>query len=239
MQGAARLSLAEGGTLRLAFDGRNGRPYTPIGRVLTEQGAIPPDQVSMQSIRAWLDAHPAQARAVMDRNESYVFFRAVSDTDPTLGPIGAMGVALTAGRSAAVDRGFVPLGGPVFVDSTVPDGRVWQHLVLAQDLGSAIVGQARLDVFLGSGEAAGAWAGRMHQAGRLWLLLPAAAGRGKCELELDCRRDIVVMKQLRQPRLPRGWRQGCKAHADDGLNPRCRIVLSRRSFRRTYRVSGR
>ncbi len=175
IQGAARLSLAEGGTLRLAFDGRNGRPYTPIGRVLAEQGALPPEQISMQSIRAWLDAHPDQAGAVMDRNESYVFFRAVPDIDPTLGPAGAMGVALTAGRSAAVDRAFVPLGSPVFVDSTVPDGRVWQHLVLAQDLGSAIVGQARLDVFMGSGEAAGAWAGRMHQAGRLWLLLPRPA----------------------------------------------------------------
>ena len=126
----------------------------------------------MQSIRAWLDAHPGQAKALMDRNESYVFFRAVPDADPSLGPIGALGVALTAGRSAAVDRGFVPLGSPVFVDSTVPDGRVWQHLVLAQDLGSAIAGQARLDVFLGSGDAAGEWAGRMHQAGRVWLLLP-------------------------------------------------------------------
>ncbi len=175
LQGSAQLTLAEGGTLRLAFDGRNGRSYTPIGRVLAEQGALPPEQISMQEIRAWLDAHPAQARALMERNESYVFFRAVPDADPSLGPTGALGVALTAGRSAAVDRGFVPLGSPVFVDSTVPDGRVWQHLVLAQDLGSAIVGQARLDVFLGSGQAAGDWAGRMHQAGRLWLLLPRPA----------------------------------------------------------------
>ena len=172
IQGSARLSLAEGGTLRLAFDGRNGRPYTPIGRVLAQQGAIAPEAISMQSIRAWLAAHPGEARGVMDRNESYVFFRAVPDADPLLGPIGALGVALTAGRSAAVDKGFVPLGSPVFVDSTVPDGRVWQHLVLAQDLGSAIAGQARVDVFLGSGDAAGEWAGRMHQPGRLWLLLP-------------------------------------------------------------------
>jgi membrane-bound lytic murein transglycosylase A len=175
IQGAARLALAEGGTLRLAFDGRNGRPYTPIGRVLAQQGAIAPGAISMQSIRAWLDAHPGEARAVMDRNESYVFFRAVPDADPQLGPIGAMGVALTAGRSAAVDRSVVPLGSPVFVDSTVPDGRAWQHLVLAQDLGSAIAGQARVDVFLGSGQAAGEWAGRMHQLGRLWLLLPRPA----------------------------------------------------------------
>ena len=178
IQGSARLALAEGGTLRLAFDGRNGRPYTPIGRILAEQGAIPPGQISMQSIRAWLDAHPADAQAMMDRNESYVFFRALPETDRAMGPIGAMGIALTAGRSAAVDRAFVPLGSPVFVDSTVPDGRVWRHLVLAQDLGAAITGQARLDVFLGSGALAGEWAGRMQQAGRLWLLLPRPAAPG-------------------------------------------------------------
>jgi membrane-bound lytic murein transglycosylase A len=126
----------------------------------------------MQSIRAWLDAHPMQARAVMDRNESYVFFKALPDGDPAMGPIGALGVALTAGRSAAVDRSFVPLGSPLFVASTIPDGRAWQHLVLAQDLGSAIQGQARVDVFLGMGPAAADWAGRMHQPGAIWVLLP-------------------------------------------------------------------
>jgi membrane-bound lytic murein transglycosylase A len=172
IQGSARIQLAEGGTLRLAFDGRNGRPYTPIGRVLVEQRAMPQDAVTMQSIRAWLDAHPAQADAVMDRNESYVFFRAVTDVDPSLGPVGAMGVALTAGRSAAVDKNFVPLAAPVFVDSTIPDGRAWRHLVLAQDLGSGIAGQARVDIFLGVGPVAADWAGRMHQPGALWLLLP-------------------------------------------------------------------
>jgi membrane-bound lytic murein transglycosylase A len=172
IQGAARLLLPGGGTLRLAFDGRNGRPYTPIGRILAEDRALPPDNITMQTIRAWLDAHPDQARATMDRNESYVFFRAVPDMDPASGPVGALGLPLTAGRSAAVDRGFVPLGAPVYVASTIPDGRAWRHLVLAQDLGSAIRGQARIDVFLGAGPAAADWAGRMHQDGTLWLLLP-------------------------------------------------------------------
>jgi membrane-bound lytic murein transglycosylase A len=90
-----------------------------------------------------------------------------------------MGVPLTAGRSAAVDRAFVPLGAPVFVASTVPDGRLWDHLVLAQDLGSAVAGQARVDIFWGVGPDAADRAGRMHQAGSLWLLLPrpsASAG---------------------------------------------------------------
>jgi membrane-bound lytic murein transglycosylase A len=178
IQGSARVRLAGGGMLRLAFDGRNGRPYTPIGRVLVAQHALAQDQVTMQSIRAWLDAHPAQAQSVMDQNESYVFFKAIPDPDPTLGPEGALGVALTAGRSAAVDKTVVPLASPVFVATTIPDGRAWRHLVLAQDLGSAITGQARIDIFLGVGPDAADWAGKMHQAGTLWLLLPRPAAAG-------------------------------------------------------------
>lgn len=174
IQGAALVRLTDGDLVRLAFDGRNGRPYTPIGKVLAEQGAIAPEQVSMQSVRAWLDAHPAQAKAVMDRNESYVFFRFAGDADTRFGPPGALGVYLTAGRSAAVDKRYLPLAAPLFVDSTIPDGRLWQHLVLAQDLGSAIEGPARLDIFFGTGAPAAAWAGAMRQPGTIYLLLPRA-----------------------------------------------------------------
>jgi len=179
VQGAMLLQLPEGGTLRLTFDGRNGLPYTPIGRILKEQGAIPAGQISMQTIRAWLEAHPARAKALMDRNESYVFFKVAPDSDPSLGPPGALGVSLTAGRSAAVDKKFLPLAAPLFVDTTIPDGRPWQHLVLAQDLGSAIEGPGRVDIFMGAGEPAAAWAGRMHQAGQVWLLLPRQSTPGR------------------------------------------------------------
>ena len=172
LQGSALVQLPEGGLLHLVFDGRNGRPYTPIGRVLIDQHQLAQDQVSMQTIRAWLEAHPDQAKSVMDHNESYIFFREVQDADSALGPPGALGVDLTAGRSAAVDKRFVPLGAPLFVDSAVPDGRSWRHLVLAQDLGSAIEGPARLDIFLGSGTPAAEWAGKMRQQGQVWLLLP-------------------------------------------------------------------
>jgi membrane-bound lytic murein transglycosylase A len=172
IQGSALVQLPEGGLLHLVFDGRNGRDYTPIGRILIAQHDMAPDQVTMQSIRNWLDAHPSQAKAMMDQNESYVFFRVADESDPALGPPGTMGVDLTAGRSAAVDKNFLPLGAPLFVDSTVPDGRIWQHLVLAQDLGSAISGPARVDIFLGAGPAAADWAGKMHQPGKIWLLLP-------------------------------------------------------------------
>jgi len=172
IQGAALVRLADGDLVRLAFDARNGRAYTPIGKILAEQGEIPPDQVSMQSVRAWLDAHPDRAPAVMDRNESYVFFRFAGDADTAFGPPGALGVYLTAGRSAAVDKRYLPLAAPIFVDSTIPDGRLWRHLVLAQDLGSAIEGPARLDIFFGTGAPAAAWAGSMRQGGTVYLLLP-------------------------------------------------------------------
>lgn len=171
LQGSARVQLAEGGTARLVFAARNGRPYTAIGHVLAERHALAAGDISMQSIRQWLEAHPDEARSVMDRNESYVFFREAQD-DPTLGPPGALGVDLAPGRSAAVDKRFIPLASPVFVDSTIPDGRVWQHMVLAQDLGSAIAGPARVDVFFGDGAVAADWAGRMHQHGAIFILLP-------------------------------------------------------------------
>jgi membrane-bound lytic murein transglycosylase A len=172
IQGAMLIQLAEGGTLRLVFDGRNGRPYTPIGRILKQHGDVPANQISLQTIRAWLDTHPAAQKSVMDQNESYVFFRVAPDPDPALGPPGALGVTLTAGRSAAIDKTAIPLAAPLFVSTTIPDGRTWRHLVLAQDLGSAIEGPARIDLFFGAGAPAAAWAGPMHQDGTVWVLLP-------------------------------------------------------------------
>jgi membrane-bound lytic murein transglycosylase A len=179
IQGTMLLQLPDGSTARLAFDGRNGRPYTPIGRILRDQGAIPAGGINMQTIRAWLDAHPADAKTLMDRNESYVFFRLAPDFDPAVGPPGALGVALTEGRSAAVDKRYLPLAVPLFISTTIPDGRPWRHLVLAQDLGTGIEGPTRVDIFFGAGAPAAAWAGAMHQPGQVWLLLPRPAGRSR------------------------------------------------------------
>ena len=173
IQGSGRVRLPDGGVQRVAFDGKNGQPYTPIGRALIARHALAPDQVSMQSIRAWLEAHPAEAKGVMDLNDDYVFFRLVADADTDHGPPGAMGVLLTAGRSAAVDRHFIPLGAPLFLDTTDPlTGQAWRRLVLAQDLGSDIKGAARTDVFLGAGDHAALLAGAMRQGGTEYVLLP-------------------------------------------------------------------
>ena len=142
---------------------------------MVERGELKLEQASMQGIKAWATANPARLSELLNSNPSYVFFRE-TDADPGLGPRGALGVPLTAGRSIAVDPAFVPLGAPVWLVTTFPDSaRPLERLMLAQDTGGAIRGPQRADFFWGFGEAAGREAGRMRQAGELWLLWPADA----------------------------------------------------------------
>lgn len=174
IQGSGRIDLDDGETIRLGYAGQNGQPYFAIGRELIDRGAIPRRDISMQSIRRWLEENPRQAPAVMNRNGSFVFFRDLG----TDGPVGAEGVELTPGRSLAVDRRWLPLGMPVWLESRVPSPlaeepdwtRRW--LLVTQDTGGAIRGPVRGDVFWGAGEEAAAIAGRMKHRGRLWILLP-------------------------------------------------------------------
>ena len=170
VQGSGRLRLPGGARVRLGYAAANGRPYTAIGKVLVERGALARDDVSLQSISAWLRANPGAARAVMDANESYVFFRVL--TGP--GPVGSQGVPLTAGRSLAVDARRIPLGLPLWLDAPHPlPGRApLRRLVVAQDTGGAIRGAVRGDLFWGAGEEAEAAAGRMRSEGRYFALVP-------------------------------------------------------------------
>jgi peptidoglycan lytic transglycosylase A len=170
IQGSGRIRLDDGRVLRVGYDGHNGHIYYPIGRYLVESGEIEREAVSLQTIRDWLHRHPDQMRGVMDRNPSYIFFRTINGD----GPIGAQGVALTAGRSLAVDRRYIPLGAPVWLDVDYPDesGRPLQRLVVAQDTGGAIKGAVRGDVFWGHGPTAAEKAGPMAASGRYYVLLP-------------------------------------------------------------------
>lgn len=174
IQGSGRVRLDTGRTVGIRYAGKNGHPYFAIGRELIRRGALTEDTVSMQSIRGWLKAHPDEAADVMALNPSFVFFAV---HDGAQGPIGSQGVPLTAERSAAVDPAFVPLGSPIWLDTTDPlsSGTALRRLVIAQDTGGAIKGPARADLFWGSGEAAAASAGAMKARGRLFILLPAAA----------------------------------------------------------------
>ncbi len=176
VQGSGRVDLPDGKVVRLSYAGQNGRHSVLIGKVLADRGEIPLDQVSMQSIRAWLVAHPAQATEVLDQNPSYVFFREVNNLPPDQGPPGALGVPLTPGRSIAVDRSFLPMGAPVFIATTDPLSKApLQRLTVAQDVGGAIRGPVRADIFFGWGHDAEDRAGRMREHGTDFVLLPRAA----------------------------------------------------------------
>lgn len=176
IQGSGRIRLAEGGEVAVGYAGQNGHPYFAIGRELIRRGVLRPQQVSQQSIRAWLKANPSEAEAVMNLNRSFVFFRELTGE----GPLGAEGSALTPGRSLAVDAKFVPYGLPVYLDSTLPATALGQaaalrRLLIAQDTGGAIRDPLRGDVFFGAGAEAEALAGHMKQPARWFLLLPKAA----------------------------------------------------------------
>jgi peptidoglycan lytic transglycosylase A len=168
IQGSAEVTLTDGTLMRIGVAASNGQPYVPIGRLLIDQGEIKPEDMSMQSLAAWLSAHPDRARDLMERNPRYIFFQEVSGE----GPVGAEGVVLTAGRSLAVDPAFLPFGAPVFLDSFDAKGSPWRRLMLAQDSGAAIKGPLRGDVYWGGGEVAEDSAGAMKSPGRFYLLLP-------------------------------------------------------------------
>lgn len=171
VQGSGRVKLPDGEIVRVGFAEHNGHPYKSIGRVLIDRGELSADKASMQGIKQWAKQNPDMLTLLLQQNPAYVFFRELPGQDP--GPIGALGVALTPGRSIAVDPAALPLGAPVFLSSTWPlSARPLNRLMLAQDTGSAIKGAVRADFFWGFGDEAGALAGRMRQSARLWLLYP-------------------------------------------------------------------
>lgn len=173
VQGSGRVQLPGGETVRLQYADQNGHPFRSIGRYLVDQGALTLDQATMPGIRSWLAANPTRLHEVLNANPSVVFFSEAPLDDPAIGPKGAQGVPLTAGRSIAVDPAFVPLGTPVFLATTYPaTSTPLQRLVIAQDTGGAIAGAARADFFWGTGAPALEQAGKMRQPGALWLLWP-------------------------------------------------------------------
>ncbi|WP_424993150.1 murein transglycosylase A [Oceaniradius stylonematis] len=172
IQGAARLTFSDGSTTRITYDGKTGHQFTAIGKLLVDRGEIPAASVSMQSIRAWLAAHPDQASGLMAENRSYIFFRETPAGEPGDGPVAAAKVPLTAGRSLAVDRLLHTFGTPVFVDADRVAGASFRRLMIAQETGSAIVGAARGDIFFGTGSAAGEAAGGVKSPCTFTILVP-------------------------------------------------------------------
>jgi len=175
VQGSASIRLTDGRLVRIGYAGKNGYPYTSAGSVLIRSGAIKREHLTMQSMRSWLRAHPVEATAVLNENKSYIFFELKPEAEGKSGPVGGQGTPLTPRRSLAVDPSFYTLGAPVFVASdTLHDDndQVFRHLMIAQDVGSAIHGPERGDIFWGTGTAAEAFAGRTKDRGHIYALLP-------------------------------------------------------------------
>jgi membrane-bound lytic murein transglycosylase A len=176
IQGSTRVKLSDGELLRLNYIASNGMKYTPVGRELIDRGIISKDEMSMDKIRDWMEANPEEGKELRRKNRSFVFF-----TETPLRPheecIGAQGVPLTPWRSLAVDKSIHVYGTPIWVDAELPiesekPETKFQHLMVAQDTGSAIVGAARADIYFGHGDGIGSIAGRIKQYGQFVMLVP-------------------------------------------------------------------
>jgi len=181
IQGSGRIRLTDGTTVRVHYDGKNGHPYTSIGRYLIDQGILAADKISLGALRRWLRNDPDRGRHVMHQNASFVFFRELAG-DEASGPLGVLSIPLVAGRSLAVDAGVHAIGTPVNVSSpalthatqtTKKDG--FHRLMVAHDVGSAIRGPERGDIYFGSGDAAGRLAGVTKHPGNFYVLRPGSA----------------------------------------------------------------
>jgi membrane-bound lytic murein transglycosylase A len=180
VQGSATLAFPDGSSAALTYDGRNGRPYTSVGRLLIERGLVEPERMSLSTLKAAVRAMglgPGEAgRRLMQENESYVFFRLDDSPERRLGPIGGAGLALSTLRSIAVDRAIWCYGLPFWIEADIPwrrpNAEPFARLMIAQDTGTAILGEARADLYFGSGEQAGALAGGIRHDAQFFALLP-------------------------------------------------------------------
>lgn len=176
VQGSGTIRLPNGESVRVGFAAKNGLPYRPIGRLLIERGILAAEQVTMQSIRTYLEQHPDEQREIFAYNESYVFFRFVEE-----GPIGSIGVPVTPYRTIATDARIFPNGALAFLITDLPttsatgaptrNKRSFSGLVVNQDTGDAIRGPGRVDLFTGRGAVNESVAGRMRESGVLYFLL--------------------------------------------------------------------
>ncbi|HEX2690825.1 MAG TPA: murein transglycosylase A [Kofleriaceae bacterium] len=174
IEGSAKANLDDGTSLWLEFAGKNGRAYKGVGGILRNGGFLQPGEGTMQGIRAWFHDHPTRFDEIADQDASYVFFT----VSKLPGAVGSQKTVLTARRSMAVDRAFIALSTPIWIEAKVPvpgKKRVtvpWHHLLIAQDTGAGIVGAVRGDIYWGDDAEAAELGGRMGGPGKYWLLLP-------------------------------------------------------------------
>jgi len=176
IQGSTRVKLDDGELLRLNYIASNGKPYTPVGRLLIDQGIYTPEEMSMDKIREYMEANPEAGKELRDKNRSFVFFSA-TELAPNDECLGAQGIPLTPWRSIAVDPTIHVYGTPIWIDAKFPitsdvPQDTFRHLMIAQDTGSAIRGAARADIYFGHGEDVPHIAGRIKQFGKFVMLVP-------------------------------------------------------------------
>jgi membrane-bound lytic murein transglycosylase A len=179
IQGSTRVKLADGELLRLNYIASNGKPYTPVGRLMIDQGLCTPEEMSMDKIREFMESKPDEGKALREKNRSFVFF-SETPLKPNEEPLGAQGIPLTPWRSLAVDPSIHVYGTPIWIDAKFPitsdqPQDTFQHLMFAQDTGSAIRGTARADIYFGHGEDIPHIAGRIKQFGKFVMLVPQGA----------------------------------------------------------------
>jgi len=166
IQGSGRVSLDNNETIFVGYANQNGRRYRAIGRYLIKIGVIEPKNISLQTIRKYLEENPSRVDEVLNYNKSLVYFKQRSKPAS-----GSLGVVLTPNRSVAVDRSFIPLGSMLYLNSKIKDKNV-TRIVMAQDTGGAIKGAVRADMFLGYGDEAMEIAGELKSTLKLWIFLP-------------------------------------------------------------------
>jgi membrane-bound lytic murein transglycosylase A len=175
VQGSGRIRLPDGQMIRVHYDGKNGHPYTSVGKHLIDSGLLSADKMSLDALGAWLRADPVRGAKAMQQNASFVFFRELIGAEAS-GPLGVIEIPLTDGRSLAVEAGVHTIGTPIFVTSPTlshaTKSGAFERLMIAQDVGSAIKGPERGDIYFGSGPAAGKLAGVTKHPGNFFVLLP-------------------------------------------------------------------
>ena len=180
IQGSGYVQLDTGERVYVRISGRNGHPYFAIGRYLKQEGLL--ETISMQSVRQWLKDNPDRLEEVLYQNRDFIFFSERAEG----GPIGAQEVVLTPNRSAAVDSSIIPLGTPLWLETTLTlDNSRWAHAMTAQDIGSAIKGKVRADIFFGTGQEAAEKAGHQNAGGKLYILVPRTKGKSRQALQLQ------------------------------------------------------
>jgi len=176
IQGSARVRLPDDSVCRLTYAGRNGHAHTTIAKIIVAEGHMAIADITLESLKDWLRQHPDEAYRLMRLNRSYIFFSLTDTLSPHEGPIGAASTTLDQGCSIAVDRRQWSYGLPFFISADLPDGHgqteAFSRLMIAQDTGSAILGAARADLFMGSGDEAGRRAGLIRHPGDFIVLLP-------------------------------------------------------------------